>query len=311
MSAFDPRELRNAFGTFMTGVTVVTSAGADGAPVGFTANSYTSVSLDPPLLLVCPARSLSSFPVFDTCGHFAVNILAEDQQDVSNIFATSKTDRFAQVSWRADEWGCPIVNGSAASFSCATHQRTAAGDHLILVGRIKRFQTSGDAGLGYSNGGYFSLGMERRAQDAPKPDGTVTAGAIVEHDGQVLMAETADGPRPPSVAASGRTGSLAAIRGHLSGAGLRVEFGPVYSIFENQRTGDAATYYRCAARDGNPRGLGRYVPVGDLPSLRYPSGALADMMRRYVLERRSGVFGLYVGDDVEGDVHMFGEGPML
>ncbi len=193
MSAFDPRELRGAFGTFMTGVTVVTAVAPDGTPVGFTANSYTSVSIDPPLLLVCPATSLSSFHVFNRCGVFAVNILAEDQQDVSNIFATSKGDRFSQVAWQADEWACPIIDGAAASFSCNAQNRMTAGDHIILVGRINEFRTSGAAGLGYGKNGYFSLGLERKAAAPPKVDRRAFAGAIIEHDGKLLVAETSDG----------------------------------------------------------------------------------------------------------------------
>lgn len=307
MNAFDARELRTAFGAFMSGVTVVTAVSERDVPVGFTANSFTSVSLDPPLLLVCPARSLTSFSVFETCSHFAVNILSENQQDVSNTFATSKGDRFAQVGWRADAWGCPIFDGVAASFSCATHERMEAGDHLVLVGRISAFRNSGAAGLGYCNSGYFSLGMERRAQQVTEAGRSVMVGAIIEHDGRVLLEETPKGVRPPQVAAGSLTGTLAAISGHLSHSGLRVEFGPVYSIFENEKTGASFTYYRAVAADADPRGLGRYIPIDDIGSCGFASGAVSDMLDRYLLERRNGVFGVYVGGDVEGDVHLFGE----
>jgi len=98
MTTLDPRALRNAFGSFMTGVTVITSRDASGAPVGFTANSFTSVSLDPPLLLVCPGKFLSSYDAFTNCSHFAVNVLAEGQEEVSNTFAGYKGDRFAKAA---------------------------------------------------------------------------------------------------------------------------------------------------------------------------------------------------------------------
>ena len=94
MTPPDPRALRDAFGSFMTGVTVVTALGPDGNPVGFTANSFSSVSLDPPLLLVCPGKFLSSFEVFANCTHFAVNILAEGQEAGANTCASVKCDRF-------------------------------------------------------------------------------------------------------------------------------------------------------------------------------------------------------------------------
>ena len=308
MSALDPRELRNAFGTFMTGVTVVTAVTEEGAPVGFTANSYTSVSLDPPLLLVCPAKSLSSFAVFQFCKAFAVNILAEGQQDVSNIFATSKDDRFSQIPWRADESGCPIIEGAAASFSCAAHERMVAGDHIVLVGRINDFRTSGDAGLGYSRNGYFSLGLERKSAEPPKANRTVFAGAIIEHDGKLLVDETRDGLRPPQTEAISRSGSFTAVSNLFAEAGMKIEFGPVYSIFEDQRRGADFTFYRGIAEDDDPRGFGAYVPVEALASKRFASGALTTMMHRYTLERQTGIFGLYVGDEAQGDVHMFGEG---
>ncbi|MEP0940380.1 MAG: flavin reductase family protein, partial [Rhizobiaceae bacterium] len=88
MSAPDPRVLRDAFGAYMTGVTVVTARRADGVAVGFTANSFTSVSLDPPLLLVCPGKFLSSYETFASCTHFAVSVLAEGQKDIATVFAS-------------------------------------------------------------------------------------------------------------------------------------------------------------------------------------------------------------------------------
>ena len=190
MSALDPLELRSAFGKFMTGVTVVTAISAEGAAVGFTAISYPSISLDPPLLLVCPAKTLSSYPVFAACETFAVNILAEDQQDVSNIFVSSKDDRFAQVSWCTDDLGNPVIDGTAASFSCTAHARMEAGDHLILIGRINQFETTDAGGLGFGNGGYFSLGMERKVAELPTANRPVTVGAIIEHEGRVLIEES-------------------------------------------------------------------------------------------------------------------------
>lgn len=308
MTALDSRQLRSAFGTFVTGVTVVTAVNDDGLPVGFTANSYTSVSLDPPLLLVCPAKTLSSFPVFERCRNFVVNVLAEDQRDIANTFATAAGERFESVLWDADNNGCPAIRGAAATFSCAAHERLVAGDHLILIGQVTRFATTGETGLGYSNSGYFSLGLERRASELPAPDQLAIVGAIIEHQGQILMVDTPEGLRPPQVRATGRTGSIATLRAYLAQAGMAVDFGPVYSIFDNQATGEHATFYRAVAKDSDPRGLGRFVGVDELVSQRFATGALDTMMKRYLLERRNGVFCLYVGDEVKGDVHMFGEG---
>jgi flavin-dependent trigonelline monooxygenase, reductase component len=303
----DPRMLRSAFGTFMTGVTVVTARDTDGAPVGFTANSYTSVSLDPPLLLVCPARSLSSFPTFAYCERFAVNVLADDQQDVSHVFATLRGDRFDQVRWHADAGGTPLISGAVASFSCRAHQRVEAGDHIVLIGLIESFEVNGGNGLGYANGSYFSLAMERRAEALARDPRASWVGGVIEHQGHVLLSRNGAGWQPPRVTASGRTGSLAALRAHLEHHGLSVTLGPVYSIYDDSAGNETLTWYRASAADSNTGGLGEYLPVDTLDDLPWATSAVADMMRRYRLERQQGMFGLYVGDEREGDVHTFAE----
>ncbi len=309
MAAFDQRALRDAFGAFMTGVTVVTALADDGSPVGFTANSYTSVSLEPPLLLVCPAKSLSSFAVFNRCRRFAINILAEDQRDVSNIFARSKGDRFAQVPWQADKHGCPIIEGAAATFSCATHQRVDAGDHIILVGHVTGFDASGAAGLGYAKSGYFSLAMERKAAELPRHSRTTIVGAIIEHDGKLLMEETDAGLRPPQTTVSGDDGPLAAVEALVQAEGLKVDFGPVYSIFEDRGSGKVFTYWRGKASNAQTGALGRYRSVETLGAERFVSDAVSIMIQRFLLERQSDAFGLYVGDEADGDLHHLGDRP--
>lgn len=158
MTAIDPAALRAAFGSFMTGVTVVTARGPGGVPCGFTANSFASVSLSPPLLLVCPGRFLSSFDIFAECSHFAVSVLADGQQDASNAFASYKGDRFARVPTHEDMHGVPVISGAAAVFSCTAAQTIPAGDHAVLIGEVRGMQHSGASGLGYAGGRYFSPG---------------------------------------------------------------------------------------------------------------------------------------------------------
>lgn len=309
MNDADPRALRAAFGAFLTGVTVVTARRDDGVPVGFTANSYTSVSMDPPLLLVCPARRLSSYPVFETCEHFAVSILADGQQHAANVFAMSAGDRFARVDWRTDAHGCALIDGAAAHFSCAAHRRIDAGDHLVLVGRIEAFAASGRAGLGYTNGGYFSLALERRAEALAHGSARMVVGAVIEHEGRVLLAHDARGYRLPQVPVSRRSGAAQAIAALFAGANLAVRLGPVFSIFDDTATGDTYTYYRGAAQVPDTGGLGSYVPVHDLAALPFAWQAERTMVERYVMERAIGHFGLYLGDELQGDVQAFAEGP--
>ncbi|TIU20123.1 MAG: flavin reductase family protein, partial [Mesorhizobium sp.] len=115
---FDSGEFRRALGSFLTGVTIVTTIGLEGEPRGFTANSFTSVSLDPPLVLVCIAHKALGHPVFATSKSFAINILNEGQKAASGIFASKAPDKFASVDWRPGQTGSPILDGSVACFDC-------------------------------------------------------------------------------------------------------------------------------------------------------------------------------------------------
>ncbi|MEZ5535975.1 MAG: flavin reductase family protein [Thiolinea sp.] len=299
----DSSELRRAFSTFMTGVTVVTALDGEGKPVGFTANSFASVSLNPPLLLVCPGKTMHLFEVFNTCQHFVVNVLSEYQQDVSNTFATDTGDRFAQVNWHTDQQGCPVLEGVVATFSCHVHQRVDAGDHIILIGHIDAFQLLGSRGLGYSNNGYFSLGMEQKAQEAPV-ERALRVGAIIEHEDCILLERTEQGLRPPDVSVPVGSSARSTIRQHLSAAGLDAELGQVYSIFDSRRFGASFTYYRAHVDSAESGGLGEYIPVSELSGQQYVSDMHAKMMQRYILERQHGIFGVYVGDEDGGDLHV-------
>ena len=133
----DARTLRDALGCFSTGVTIVTAQGPDG-PIGLTANSFTSVSLDPPLLLVCIANNAGSAGVLQAAEHFAVNVLQIGQQPTSNRFAGKGEDRFAQTDWHHGETGAPVLTGSLGTFECKRHAVHEGGDHFILIGEVVR-----------------------------------------------------------------------------------------------------------------------------------------------------------------------------
>ncbi|KAB7647960.1 flavin reductase family protein [Polymorphobacter fuscus] len=135
---FDPRRLRDAFGCFATGVTVVTGRAADGTRTGLTANSFTSVSLDPPLLLFCPANGASALPLLRETGRFAINILDLDGQPIADRFTRRGIDRFAEADW-IDWDGLPVLAAAKAAFACHIHADHDGGDHRIIVGRITRY----------------------------------------------------------------------------------------------------------------------------------------------------------------------------
>ncbi len=137
-SGSDARTLRDAMGCFATGVTIITAHGADGKPIGLTANSFTSVSLDPPLLLVCIANNAGSAEVLRAVHSFAVNVLQIGQQPVSNLFAGKGEDRFAGTRWEVGEYGAPILPSSLGIFECKRHTLHEAGDHFLLVGQVEK-----------------------------------------------------------------------------------------------------------------------------------------------------------------------------
>jgi flavin reductase (DIM6/NTAB) family NADH-FMN oxidoreductase RutF len=154
---FDQRDLRDAFGCFATGVTVITSQTDSGERIGLTANSFTSVSLDPPMLLFCPANTASALPGLRAAGRFAVNVLSPDSQAVADRFAMRGIDRFAEAEW-LDWEGVPVLAEAKAAFACTLHADHDGGDHRIIVGLIQRagFTRNADSLL-YLHGRYRHL----------------------------------------------------------------------------------------------------------------------------------------------------------
>jgi flavin reductase (DIM6/NTAB) family NADH-FMN oxidoreductase RutF len=134
----DPRTLRDALGCFATGVTVVTCVDSSRQPFGFTANSFTSVSLDPPLLLVCIARQARCAPALIAAGHFAVNVLQAAQEPASIRFSRADEDRFGQTPWATGETGAPLLMDSLGVFECRRTAVHDGGDHHILIGEVLR-----------------------------------------------------------------------------------------------------------------------------------------------------------------------------
>ena len=300
MTTLDARALRDAFGAYPTGVTVVTTLAAGGEPRGFTANSFTSVSLEPPLLLVCLARTSRSIGVFEAAEAFAVNVLAETQRDVSQAFASSRGERFASVSWREGPAGNPVFEGVAAWFDCRRHSIVDGGDHIILVGRVEAFETSNRNGLGYVRGGYFSPALERRAERAANSTGVVM-GVIVERDDRVLLVSDAEGrldlPRSTDTG-PGRAG----LRSLVAGLGLSTTPGFIYAVYEDTASGVQHIVYRCGAGEGAPA-RGEFLPLSSLPETRLADPATATMLRRFAAEHRLGSFGIYAGDQHAGVIH--------
>ncbi|MEV4248992.1 flavin reductase family protein [Streptosporangium canum] len=159
------RSLRDAFGQFATGVAVVTTVTPDGDRAGVTVNSFTSVSLDPPLVLWCLSRNAPSAPVFLRAGRFAVNVLAAGQDHLSQRFARPLPDKFAGVETRPGPGGPPLLVGALAHFACRTLTTHDGGDHVIFVGEVGYFQRSEGEPLVFHAGGYGEFAGAGRAAD--------------------------------------------------------------------------------------------------------------------------------------------------
>ncbi|MBI5333800.1 MAG: flavin reductase family protein [Burkholderiales bacterium] len=159
---FTALDLRAALGQFATGVTVITTREAGGRPVGLTANSFNSVSLEPPLILWSLARRSSSLAAFIAGGHFAVNVLTAEQRPLAERFASKAADRFDGVPWRAGEGGAPVLDGVAAVFECRHHSHHEAGDHVIFIGQVERCERRLGAAPLVFHGGRFFTGLEER-----------------------------------------------------------------------------------------------------------------------------------------------------
>lgn len=156
--ALDPMALRQALGRYTTGVTLVTCRGADGQPAGLTVNSFTSLSLDPPLVLWSLRRASGLLPTFEAASHFAVNVLAEDQIALSRRFASPEPDKFGIGRWHEGLARLPVLADCVARFECAVEARHVHGDHVLYIGRVLRLEAGDGAPLVYQGRHYHALG---------------------------------------------------------------------------------------------------------------------------------------------------------
>jgi len=302
----DPLELRRALGCFVTGVTIVTAMDGEGRPRGFTANSFTSVSLDPPLVLVCIARTAGSYPLFSTTSHFAINILSEEQRPLSSRFASKEVDKFVGIAWQAGPTGSPLIAATVAWLDCRTERRIDAGDHLILVGRVVDFQHSTQTPLGFCRGNYLRFGLEQQAITAA-PAGAIRVGAILEKDERILLLKDAATGRwtLPVGRSLGRTPDEAgSLNGLLAGLGVKAQIGFLFAVFDDEHTGALSVFYRGEIADlgDAAAGAARLVALPEIPWDDLPDFATQSMLRRYVSERAEDRFGIYVGTSETGTV---------
>ena len=153
----DLQELRRVMGHFATGVTIITTTDKEGNPYGLTANAFTSLSLHPPLVLVCIDRNVQCYPRFEESGVFAVNFLGEGQEGMSRRFATKGIEKFAGLKWRRGESGVALLEEAMGHVECRILRGYEGGDHTIYVGEVLQAAASGDRPLIFFKGKYHTL----------------------------------------------------------------------------------------------------------------------------------------------------------
>lgn len=158
--------LRDALGRYATGVAVVSTITDDGRPLGLTINSFSALSLEPPLILWCLQRSASRAAAFAACGFFGINVLAAGQARVAQHFATRSSGDFAGIPWYENSWGVPLLHGTVSHFSCRMASQADGGDHVIVIGQIEDFHTVADAHplVFYRRGYHTILGIPEEPQ---------------------------------------------------------------------------------------------------------------------------------------------------
>jgi len=154
------QDLRTALGMFPTGVTIITALTGDGRPAGLTANSFSSVSLDPPLVAWSLNNQSRSRHVFESASHFAVNVLSLDQRALAERFASKLADPFEETAWRLGEGGSPLIAGAIAVFECSVHDRFHGGDHVIYLGQVRRLAWNAEAPPLVFSRGKFCQGLQ-------------------------------------------------------------------------------------------------------------------------------------------------------
>ena len=153
----DPRELRNVMGNFATGVTIITTKDVAGKPFGLTANAFSSLSLDPPLLLICVDKKVDCYACFEESKVFGVNFLSAGQDQLSTRFATKGIEKFEGVPYKLGESGVALLEGALVHIECKLASSYEGGDHTIYIGEIQRAEVLGDHPLLFFRGKYYKL----------------------------------------------------------------------------------------------------------------------------------------------------------
>ena len=299
------RNLRQALGSFPTGVTVVSCLDKDNNPLGFTANSFTSVSLDPQLISICIDKESFNIDTFSITEHFAVSILSESQQSISTTFATPNEERFKDIDWRSEDTGSPIISNAVAWFDCKTEQVVDAGDHLILIGKIISFDSSPKTPLMYLRGNYVNLGLEQKMLLAMENENTeIIVGAIIEWRKKVFLLKNKNNGSLyfPSASRLGHIEDNQSLLGVLKNLNISINEHYLFSVFEKAEDKTSLIYYRAQAKEEVTALKDSFYDFDAIPFDKLTDEASRIMLKRYIKERELNAFGIFVGKESEGKV---------
>ncbi len=303
---FDARDLRRAFGHFATGVTIVTTLDTAGNPCGFTANSFTSVSIEPPLLLVSIAKSAHGCDVFTGSLGFAVNILSASQRDLSNRFARAGEDKFSDLDYQATNTRSPVIDNVVAWFDCRTYQQVDAGDHIILIGEVVDYHYNTYSPLGFCRGVYVSFGLTPQMLQLVSSPGRLSVGAIIESNGRILLERNPENGQlvPPTSNSVGDAETPGSLLGKLASAGIEVDLPFIYAAYyENS---ERSIYYLgelLSLQDTTETWLLRFYEFDHITWEEIGDPAIISMLERFVHEKKLGYFKVYIGDQDHGEIY--------
>ncbi len=299
-SAAGTKAFRGVLGAFLTGVTVVTAFDGDRRPRGLTANSFTSVSLDPPLILVCVAKAAGSYSALHAAARFCVNILGDWQTSVSALFASSSANKFEAVEFDVVDDGPPLIRNCLGVLDCARHELFDAGDHVIFVGRVVGFASNSGSPLGYYRGRYVALGEGAQALEQ-QGGAAIVVGSIVDDGGKVLLWQPPEShhwsiPTVPLRAGQYHREVLPQL---LERLGVQGDISLLFSVFQDRGDPHTTMIFRGDAT-GTPaesvlsdgRKL-RLFAEAERPWDLVDGASQADVLKRYFRERSAARFGIY------------------
>ncbi|MCS5592599.1 MAG: flavin reductase family protein [Gammaproteobacteria bacterium] len=298
------KKFRHALGAFPTGVTIVTTIDVEGNPIGFTANSFSSVSLDPKLILICIDKASINLGAFTESEHFAVSILSEKQQQISTTFASPVEDRFSNVNWQTKTTGSPIISGSVAWFDCAKDKCVDAGDHYILLGKVLEFDSTINTPLVFLRGNYVNLALEQKMLRAMEDDSTkVLVGALIECRNQIFLLNQEGGYLDfPTASNLGSIDDNETLLGKLYSIGIDAPEHYLFSVFDSDDDKTSLIYYRAQVKGTTKAQDGQFFDFDAVPFEKIRDEWSRTMLRRYIAERALNAFGIYVGKETDGKV---------